>query len=438
VNWRVFGFAAALVVFTSIAFGVGPAWQSYRTADSQALRSRAGVGRRGGRLRSALVLAEIAGTVTLLVMAGLLVKALLRVQAIDPGFRTEGILTLRTALPSPKYAPADARRAFYSQVIGEARALPGVTAAAYATYHPMEGASGRLDVLAPGVADDPLSAPQAIIHFVTPGFFETLGIPITAGRDFTDQDQATSPSVAVIGESLAQRLWPGQDAIGRRVSVMRADRTVVGVAGSISVRRLEGATDPQIYFPEQLGNTSTFYAPKDLLVRSSGDPLTLAPALRTVIRSADPNQAVSDVKLLKDIVGEQTAPCRDQLVVLGAFAAIAFLLAGVGIHGLLSFTVSSRAQEIGVRVALGAARSRILGMFVRHGLLLGMAGVIVAIPLAYTAARGMGALLFGVEPGDPLTYVSAALVAVAMTLAGSLRPARRAAVIDPAVTIRTE
>ena len=352
--------------------------------------------------------------------------------------RTEGILTLRTALPSPKYRRGDARRAFYSQVISEARALPGVTAAAYVTYHPMEATSGRLDVLAPGVADDPLSAPQAIIHFVTPGFFETLGIPITAGRDFTDQDHATSPSVAVISESLAQRLWPGQDAIGRRVSVMRADRTVVGVAGSISVRRLEGATDPQIYFPaEQLGNTSTFYAPKDLLVRSSGS-FTLAPALRRVIRSADPNQAVSDVKLLKDIVGGQTAPRRDQLVVLGAFAAIAFLLAGVGIHGLLSFTVSSRAQEIGVRVALGAARGRILGMFVRQGLLLGIAGVIVAVPLAYTAARGMGALLFGVEPGDPTIYAASATVAIAMTLAGSLRPAVRAATIDPMVTIRTE
>ncbi len=439
VNWRVFGFAAALVVFTSIAFGVGPAWQSYRTADSQALRSRAGVGRRGGRLRSALVLAEVAGTVTLLVIAGLLVKALLARPGARPGVPHRGHSHAAHGAAVTEVRAGRCASSVLLTVIREARALPGVTAAAYVTYHPMEGTSGRLDVLAPGVADDPLTAPQAIIHFVTPGFFETLGIPITAGRDFTDQDHASSPSVAVISESLAQRLWPGQDAIGRRVNVMRADRTVVGVAGSISVRRLEGATDPQIYFPaEQLGNTSTFYAPKDLLVRSSGDPLTLAPALRTVIRSADPNQAVSDVKLLKDIVGEQTAPRRDQLVVLGAFAAIAFLLAAVGIHGLLSFTVSSRSQEIGVRVALGAARSRILGMFLRQALVLGFAGIAVAVPLAYAAARGMGALLFGVEPGDPLIYVSAALVAVAMTLAGSLRPAIRAAVIDPTVTIRTE
>jgi predicted permease len=439
VNWRVFGFAAALVVFTSIAFGVGPAWQAYRTSDSQALHSRTGVGNRGGRLRSALVLAEVAGTVTLLVVAGLLVKALLRVQAIDPGFRTEGILTLRTALPSPKYASAGARRTFYSRVLDDARALPGVTSVAYVSYHPMERASGRLDVLAPGVADDPLSAPQAVVHYATPGYFDTLGIPIRAGRDFTEQDGETSPRVTVIGESLAERLWPGQDPIGRQVKAMRADWTIVGVAGSILVRSLENAIDPQIYFPsEQLGTTSIYYAPKDLVICAAGDPLALVPALRRVIRESDPDQAVSDVKLLKDIVGAQTAPRRDQLIVLGALAAIAFVLAGVGIHGLLSFTVSSRSQEIGVRVALGAARSRILSMFLRQALVLGLAGIAVAVPLAYAAARGMGALLFGVEPSDPLIYLSAALVAVAMTLAGSLRPAIRAAVIDPAVTIRTE
>ncbi len=439
VSWRVFGFAAALVVFTGIAFGVGPALQSYRTADAQALRSRAGVGNRGSRLRSTLVLAEVAGTVTLLVAAGLLVKALWRVQSLDPGFRTEGVLTLRTALPSPKYASAGARRTFYTRVLNDARALPGVTSAAYVSYQPMERASGRLDVLAPGVADDPLSAPQAVIHYATPGYFQTLGIPIRAGRDFTEQDGETSPRVTVIGESLAQRLWPGQDPIGRQVKVMRSDWTVVGVAGNIFVRSLEDAIDPQIYFPsEQLGVTSIYYAPKDLVVRASGDPLTLAPALRRVIRDADPDQAVSDLQLLKDIVGAQTAPRRDQLLVLGAFAVIAFLLAAVGIHGLLSFTVSSRTQEIGVRVALGAARSTILRMFLWQGLALGLAGVAVALPLAYLAARGMSALLFGVEPGDPTIYAASATVAIAMTLAGSLRPAARAAVIDPTQTIRTE
>jgi predicted permease len=439
VDWRVFGFAASLVLVTSMAFGVGPAWHSCRTAPSNALQSRSAVGGRSERLRSALVLAEVTATVVLLVGAGLLVKALWRVQALNPGFRPEGILTLRTALPSPKYVPAEARRSFYARVMDGTRALPGVASVAYVSYQPMDPTSGRWEVLTPGVVDDPLSAPQAVIHFVTPGFFDTLGIPLKAGRDFNQQDDANAQPVTIISESLAERLWPGQNPIGRRVNLARSDRVIVGVAGSIAVRSLESAIDPQIYFPsEQLGNTSLYYAPKDLLIRASGDPLTLVPSLRRVIREADPDQAVSDVKLLSDIVGAQTAPRRDQLVVLSTFAAIAFLLAGIGIHGLLSFTVSSRTQEIGVRVALGAARSTILSMFLRQGLTLGFAGIAIAVPLAYFAARGMGALLFGVEPGDPAIYAFAALVALTMTLAGSVRPAVRAAVIDPTITTRVE
>ena len=373
----------------------------------------------------------------LLVGAGLLVRALWRVQAIDPGFRAEGVLTLRTALPSPRYGAPATRRAFYDRVLTATRAIPGVVSAAYTSYHPMEGASGRLPVTAPGVADDPLAAPQAVIHFVTPDFFETLSIPLVRGRSFTDRDDAAAASVTVIGASLAERLWPGQDPIGRQLTVLGVSRTVVGVARNIAVRAIENGGDAQIYFPaEQLGGVSTYYAPKDLLIRAAGNPAALAPAIRSIVHDADAAQAVSDVRLLDDIVATQTAPRRDQLAVLGAFAAIAFLLAAIGIHGLLSFTVSSRLQEVGVRVALGAARSAILRMFLNQGLTLGIAGIAIAAPLAYLAARAMKALLFGVEPGDPLIYVSAAALAIVMTLAGSLRPAIRAATIDPALTIR--
>ena len=438
-DWRVFAFAAALTLATSIAFSVGPALQSGRTTDLNALRSRSAVSARTGRLRAALVLAEVVGTVILLIGTGLLVKALWRVQALDPGFRTEGVLTLRTALPTPKYGTPAARRDFYQRVMSQSRALPGFIAAAYVSYHPMERASGRLPVTAPGVAADPLSAPEAVIHFVTPGYFDTLRIPLLRGRDVSDHDDATVPFVAVISDSLAERLWPGQDPIGRRLNIARYDRTVVGVAGNISVRSLESPTDSQIYFPaEQLGTTSTYYAPRDLVIRASGNPTTLGPELRRIIREADPEQAVADVRLLEDVVASQTAPRRDQVIVLGTFASMAFLLAAVGIHGLLAFTVSARTQEIGVRVALGAARGNILGMFLRQGVVLGVAGVALALPLAYLAARGIGALLFGVEPADPLIYVSVAILAMVMTLAGSLRPAIRAATIDPAITIRTE
>jgi len=225
---------------------------------------------------------------------------------------------------------------------------------------------------------------------------------------------------------------------GRQLTVMNVTRTVIGVARNIAVRTIETASDAQIYFPaEQLGRVSTYYAPKDLLIRAANNPTALAPAIRAIVRDADAAQAVSDIRLLDEIVATQTAPRRDQLAVLGAFAAIAFLLAAIGIHGLLSFTVSSRLHEVGVRVALGAARSGILRMFLNQGLALGLAGVAIAAPLVYLAARTMKALLFGVEPGDPLIYGAAAALAVVMTLAGSLRPAIRAATIDPALSIRS-
>jgi putative ABC transport system permease protein len=298
---------------------------------------------------------------------------------------------------------------------------------------------GIFSVTVPGIAGDPASAPRASVRLVTPDFFVTLRIPLRAGRSIRDRDIAAAPFVAVISESLARRLWPAQDAIGRGMHVAGSDRTVVGVVSDIAVRGPERASEPQIYVPsEQLGALSAFYAPKDLVIRTSGDPTALVPELRRIIRQVDPDQAVAGVRLLDDVVASQTAPRRDQLAVLGAFAIVALFLAAVGIHGLLSFTVLARTQEVGVRVALGAARNRILGMFLRQGLVLGIAGVAAAMPLAYLAARGLTALLFGVEPGDPAIFGSAALLALLMTVAGSLRPALRASTIDPAITIRSE
>jgi predicted permease len=438
---RVLAFAMLLTLSTSIVFGVGPAWRLSNLADRQTLRSRASGGGGTHRLRAGLVLAEVTGTVILLVGAGLLVKALSRVQALDPGFRTQGVLTLRTALPTPKYGDPAARRDFYDRVLLETRALPGVTAAAYTSYQPMEPFSGGFTVVAPGLTEDPQAAPSAVGHFVTPEFFTTLGIPRRRGRTVSVGDDGAAAPVVVISESLAEHFWPGQDPIGRHVSVA-GDRTIVGVVGNIAVRSLEGAGRygrHQVYFPfDQLGKTNTYYAPKDLLVHTAGDAASLVPALRTIIHDVDPEQAISSVRLLQDIVSDQVAPRRHQLLVLGLFSATALLLSVIGIYGLLAFTVSARTQELGIRVALGAARSDILGMFLCQGLVLGIGGVMLAIPLAYAAARGLGALLFGVQPGDPIIYASSALIAMLMTLAGSLRPAVRASSINPAVTIRAE
>ena len=438
VDWRAVAFAAVLVLLTTLIFGLGPAMRSWRTADLQVLRTRATPG--GGRWgRSALVLAEVAGSVVLLVGAALLVKSLWRVQAIDPGFRAEGVLSLRTALPMPKYAKPEARHAFYQRVLDGARTLPGVTGVAYTSYQPMEFASGRMPVTSPGFADDPLTAPEAVIYFITPGFFDTLGVPLRSGRDVNDRDDAQAAFVAIVSERLAQRLWPGRDPIGQRIVAARAERTVVGVVADIAVRRLEDASDLQIYFPaHQLGPLSAFYAPKDLLVRAGGDLATLAPSLERLVHAADPHQAVTEVRPLTEIVAAQTAPRRDQAMILGVFAALAFVLAMVGLHGVLSYAVASRTQEIGVRVALGAERSAILALFLRQGLVLGALGVAVALPLAYATAQTMRALLFGVQPGDPVIYGGSALLALTMTLISSAQPALRASRIDPATTIKND
>jgi putative ABC transport system permease protein len=368
------------------------------------------------------------------------VKALWRVQGVNPGFRAEGVLTMETVLPMPKYRTTALRTRFYASVLSQARALPGVTSAAYISFLPLKMTAGIWPVKLPGMSDEEATRAKVSLRFVTPDFFRTLNIPLRAGRDVSDGDTRTEPFVALVSESFAKRYWTNQDPIGRHLEVAFFDRTVAGVVADVAVRGLERSSEPQLYLPapQVPDGVLPWYAPKDLVIRSWGDPVALAPALRRIIRQADPEQAVTDVQPLDDIVASETASRRTQLRVLGAFAIIAFLLAAVGIHGLLSFAVSARTQEVGIRLALGATRSDILEMFLGQGLMLGIAGIALAAPLAYLAARGMSSLLFGVQPGDSTIYAAAALLALVMTLAGGLRPALRAAGVDPAITIRSE
>ena len=434
-DWRVLVFAATLTLTTSVVFGVLPAIRASSGADVNGIRSRIGAGGGVGRLRAALVFAEVACTVALLVASGLLMKAMWRVQGVDPGFRSEGVLTLQTALP---VAMSDgARLDFYSRVLQGVRSLPGVTSAAYITFLPMTFSAGNLPVTVPGstTADEV----RAHLRFISPDYFRTLGVPQLTGRDVSEGDEALSLPVTVISRSLAERLWPGLEVIGRRMAVIGVERTVIGVVGDVAVRGLEEESLPQMYFPaKQLMPNGGFYAPKDLVVRTAGDPLGLAPALRAVISGVNPQQPIANVRLLDDVIALQTASRRTQLTLLGSFAAVAFLLAGIGIYGLLSFAVSTRRQEVGVRMALGADRRNVLTMFLRQGVVLGLAGVAAGVPMAFVVGRSITSLLFGVAPGDPTIYLVSALLALALTVIGSVRPALRAASVDPAATIRSE
>ncbi len=439
VDLRVLVFAAALTVFTGIVFGLAPVMHARGGSDTEGLRegSRAGGGRKE-RLRSALVVAEIVASVVLLVSAGLLTRALWAIQSRDPGFKPDGVLTLRTALPVPQYVPAPTREAFYTRVLAEVRALPGVIRASYVTAVPLTFRAGIFPVAITGEPVTRTAANTAFLRYVTPGYFGSLGIPIKRGRDVTESDADDRPSVAVVSESFVRRHFPNEDPIGRHFQFALGEHVIVGVAGDVRLRGLERASEPQVYLSyRQVKDILSYYVPIDLVVQAAS-PTSLVPSIRAVIRKADPRLPVSNVALLSDLVDRDTASRSAQVRVLVAFAAIAFVLAAVGIHGLLSFAVSQRAQEIGVRMALGAQPRDILGMVVKRSVWLAIAGVVPGIALAYAAGRSMQALLVGVTPGDAPTFVAVGILAVVMTIIGSLMPTLRALRVDPITAIRTE
>lgn len=440
---RVLALAAGLVLLTGLAFGLAPALRAGRSNALDALRSgtRTGGGRTQ-RLRAALVIVEVAASVVLLITSGLLIRAVWRIQAIDPGFTADNVLTLRTTLPLPKYESTARRTQFYDRVLHEVHALPGVQSAAYITGLPMVQRGGIWPVSITGEEVLRNKSNTVSVRFITPRYFATLGIPMRRGRDVTETDSREQPFVAVVSESFTKRHWPNEDPIGKRFYLASKERTVVGVAGDVRVRGLERQNEPQVYLPYQqvVDGELTGYTPKDLVVRTAA-PLVagnLLPRIREIVKAADPEQPISDVRTMSEIVAEETASRVTQLRLLGAFAAIALLIAGLGIHGLLTFTVSKRSQELGVRRALGAQAGDIIGLVLREGLALALIGIVIGVAVAYAAARGMGALLSGVRPEDPLTIAIATALCLATAVAGCLRPAMRAARVDPLSALRTE
>jgi putative ABC transport system permease protein len=442
VDVRALAFAAVLAAVTGIGFGVLPALRASAKVDSDALRSGAReAGGRRQRMRSALVVVEVAASVVLLVSAGLLLRALWRLRATDPGFRAEGVLTVRTALPWNRYQETAKRERFYASVLENVRRLPGVSSAAYATGLPMSMTGGIWPVQVEGVTVSNARADDASVRFATPGLFAALGIPFVAGRDFAETDRLDHPPVAIVSAAFARRHFPGADPIGRRFKVGGdVVREICGVVGDVRVRGPERKSEPQVYVSSAQvkdGNFVTF-APKDLAVRASGDLLALVPAIRRIVTEADPEQPVSDVKTMDQIVGDQTAPRAAHARILLAFAALAFVLAGVGIHGVLSYAVASRGQELAVRMALGAEAKDVVRMVLRQSARLAAAGVLPGLVLSYATAHAMRTLLAGVGPRDAPTFGAVAVLCFAMTLLGSLAPALRAVRISPLEAMRAE
>ena len=441
VDLRALAFAGVVVLITALAFSLAPAIRASASATFAGLRNDV---RSGGsarqRIRSVLVVVEVMASVVLLISSGLLVRAMWRLQAVDPGFRVENVLTAGTALPWPKYDSPRARQPFYDKVLGDLKATPGVQAAAYISFLPMVMRGGIWPVVVNGSEAARSSANTASLRFITPEFFSALQIPVRLGRRLDESDDNSRVNVAVVSESFAKKYWSNETPLGKQFKFAGRERAVVGVVGDIRVRGLEQTSEPQVYLPyKQIDSASLIgYVPKHLVVRSTLPGATLVAAIRRIVHEADPSQPVSDVRTMEEIVANETASRLAQLRVLMILAALALVLSAVGIHGLLSFTVSRRSREIGVRMALGAESTRVRRMVMREGIVLALAGIVPGAALAYGAGRAMQALLVGVNPGDAATFATAITLCVVTTVFGCLRPAVRASRVDPMAAIRSE
>ena len=439
---RVLAVATGFTALTGLGFGLLPALRVGGRTGFHGLHegARSGGGRKQ-RLRHILVTLEVATSVLLLVSSGLLIRAVWRIQSIDPGFAPRGVLTMQTALPRPKYDATLRRMQFYNRVLTDVRALPGVESAAYITGLPMVMTGRITGVVIPG-REVPTAFRSDIvsIRFVTPQYFRTMRIPLVRGRDVEDGDLRGRAPVALISESFARQYWPNEDPIGRTFETRGGTRTVVGIVGDVKVRGLERASEPQLYVPAGQVPDTAFANddPKDLVIRYSGATGALLPAVRAIVRAADPEQPISEVRTMEDVVAGETATRLAQLRVLGALAAIALLLSGVGVYGLLAYTVSQRSREIGVRLALGGEPAGVARMIVSQGMKLALAGLVPGVLGAYLVARGMRALLFGVAPADPATLLAAVGLVLVMTLAGSLLPVLRAVQVNPMLALKAE
>jgi predicted permease len=403
---------------------------------------RGSAGPRRGSMRNLLVIGEVALALILLVGSGLLLESFAKLRGVDPGFRADHVLTVRVDAPITKYGDFTKRSAFFQRVLERVRALPGVEAAGLTSALPLTWDGGTNGFILEGVAPRPDVTWDANNRVVSPGYFEAMRIPLRCGRLLQESDGPDAPPVAVINETMARKFWPNQDALGKRFKFGDpGDKTpwlsIVGIVGDVRQMRLNEPPRQEMYFPYWQAKDN-WMVPRDLAIRTSGDPLGLAGALRQAVWSVDKDQPVSNVMTLNDLLDQEVAQRRVQAALLGGFAALALILACIGIYGVLSYLVTQRTREIGVRVALGASASDVFRTVAGQGMTLAGIGIAAGLAGALALARLLGSLLFGVSAGDPLTYAGAVAVFGMVALLACYFPARRAARVDPMVTLRYE
>ncbi len=437
----VFAFCALAAVFSAILFGVLPAWHATRPAPTTRVTPR-----KGG-MRGALIALEVALSLVLLAGAGLMLRSLIRLMDVDPGFPTQGLMTMDLNLSGNNYASPQEQAAFFDRVLGRLKSLPAVVSAGAVTNLPLTRNDTWNGFEIPGAH---ARKGVAGYHAASPDYFRTMGIPLLAGRELSNYDAARSPLVGVISRSMARKYWPHQNPIGTSIVIEpvvatatpkgtsihteRQQLEVVGIVGDVRQLGLDDTPASELYIPYAQWPSEEM----SLVVRTKSRPSSLIPMVEKAIWSADPDQPVTEVRTMDEWVAKEAASRRFLLQLIGAFALTALLLATVGIYGVVSYRTRQRTHEIGIRLALGAQKAEVLRMVLRQGILIVGFGLAAGILAAAAMARLIGNFLYGVSPLDPLTYLGAAALLAAVALLASYIPARRAARVDPAVALRSE
>ncbi|MGH9719997.1 MAG: ABC transporter permease [Bryobacteraceae bacterium] len=441
----VLGFTLLVSLLTGLLFGLAPALHGMRHGSHESLKEggRSGTAGAGSqRVRGALVVAEVALSLTLLAGSGLLIRSFLRLQEVDTGFRSDGVLTMRVSLPGRRYAKPDQTRAFYRDLLDRVRKLPGVNAAGASTGLPLGGTgwSGTTTVDTQAVPLD-VTTPEADQRPVTAGYFEAMGIPLVRGRYFDHRDTENSQPVAIIDETMAKTYWPNEDPSGKRIKQGGRQstapwRTIVGVVRHVRYRTLESPSRVEFYWPYD--QTNFALTSMSLAIHTSGVPEALATAVQREVQALDPGQPVFRVRTMHELTSESMARRRLSMFLLAVFAGIALLLAAVGIYGVMSYTAAQRAHEVGIRMALGARSFDVVRLMLGRSLWLTAMGVVTGLAGSMLLTRFLSTLLFDVKATDPATFVLVSVTLTAVALLASFIPAHRATRVDPVNALRQE
>lgn len=438
----VLGFTVLVTLLTAIIFGLAPAFQAARVDLNDALKQggRSGMNAGGTRLRGAMVVVEVSLAVVLLIGAGLLIQSLMKLRGQYAALKPESVLTVRTVLSRSKYAEQPQRLAFYKQVLDRVKTLPGVVSAGYTTSVPLAWKGGTNGFAIEGRSVEQATAGglayDANHRQVSADYLKTMGVQIVQGRPFAETDNEQSIPVAIVNEAMARIYWPGESATGKRFKLGDPGDnevpwvTIVGIARDVRNMGVDEPVKPEMYFPYQQG-IEPFYTPRDLVIRTSVDPLSIVAAATNEIHQVDPDQPVSNVRTMQQVLGEETTWQELGMTLLTIFAGLAMLLAMLGIYGVLAYYVTQHTQEIGVRMALGAQPRNILSLVVKRGMSLVVVGVVVGLAAAFALTRLMAGLVFGISVGDPLTYGIVAVLLLLVALMACFVPAQRAMRVDP-------